>query len=242
MLERRVRVLVVDDEKDLLELMLQQFRAFGFEVRGVSSGAEAIEIIATGWPTFVVTDYRMSGVDGLQVLRACKDRSVLEPKVFVLTGFSDLDRAMLYHEGADGFFSKPFSASELRTNVQRCLLPKRQLWARSFDSDVICYRHNLASVGDLKTGQRLRLGRGGFCLEGAPKSWAQDALVQLDVGFVDKSHVDVSIQGRVLYVNEAGLRSAGVGITAVSSSGIDLLLALTGIVGLRPFVPAPGAR
>jgi DNA-binding response OmpR family regulator len=80
-----IRVLVVDDERDFLEALVARLELRGMEVRGVTSGDEALETLAERSFDVVVLDIKMPGMDGIDVLRAIR-REHAGTAVLVLTG------------------------------------------------------------------------------------------------------------------------------------------------------------
>jgi DNA-binding response OmpR family regulator len=80
-----IRVLVVDDEEDFLEALVTRLELRGMDVRGVTSGDEALETLAERSFDVVVLDIKMPGMDGIDVLRAIR-REHAGTAVLVLTG------------------------------------------------------------------------------------------------------------------------------------------------------------
>jgi DNA-binding response OmpR family regulator len=80
-----IRVLVVDDEEDFLKALVTRLELRGMEVRGVTSGDEALETLAERSFDVVVLDIKMPGMDGIDVLRAIR-REHAGTAVLVLTG------------------------------------------------------------------------------------------------------------------------------------------------------------
>jgi DNA-binding response OmpR family regulator len=80
-----IRVLVVDDEKDFLQSLVRRLELRGMDARGVTSGDEALEVLAGRSFDVVVLDIKMPGMDGIDVLRAIR-REHAGTAVLVLTG------------------------------------------------------------------------------------------------------------------------------------------------------------
>ncbi len=115
------RILVVDDEVKMGKLVAQMLERDGHTVIRTSGGREAlVEIAARTWD-LVLTDLRMSGVDGLAVLRAARERSPA-PEVLMMTAFGSAETAVqAMKAGAADYILKPFAMDELRLRVRRLI-------------------------------------------------------------------------------------------------------------------------
>ncbi|MGD9247475.1 MAG: response regulator [Desulfobacteraceae bacterium] len=107
------KIILVDDEPDILELLYGVLKGEGYAVRCAQSGVQAIELFKRESADVVVTDIRMPGMDGLEVLRTVKamDNTV---EVIVLTGYASIELAVssLKNEGAFDFLTKPVERLE----------------------------------------------------------------------------------------------------------------------------------
>ena len=121
MTESHERILVVDDEKHVRILFSRILQKEGYEVECASSGTEAIEKLANNCFDLVVTDLKMNGVDGLDVVR--KGKTVNQTMPFILiSGYGTSQTAgTAAREGADMFLMKPIEISELKLAVKKAL-------------------------------------------------------------------------------------------------------------------------
>ncbi|HVR30413.1 MAG TPA: sigma-54 dependent transcriptional regulator, partial [Thermoanaerobaculia bacterium] len=109
----RPKVLVVDDEQAILETVEILLRGEGFETSVFQSGREALDRFAEIAPDIVVTDIRMPGVSGLEVLAAVRQKDARVP-VILMTAQASLQSAMkAVNEGAFYYLQKPFGNDEL---------------------------------------------------------------------------------------------------------------------------------
>ncbi len=114
-------VLVVDDEDLLRSFLAVAIGALGVEVETASSGAEALERIRRRVPDVVVTDLRLRGMSGLELLEQARPFA-LDTAFIVVTGFGTLGDAVSAGKlGAVEFLPKPFDASTIRAAVTRAL-------------------------------------------------------------------------------------------------------------------------
>jgi CheY-like chemotaxis protein len=115
-------VLIVDDEQEIRELLKEEFEYYGAIVLEAGNGKIAAQILEDHSSDFVVTDIRMPGGDGIELLRKIKARNRDLP-VLVMSAFSDISRNEAVELGADAFFSKPFNLEKLRTTALSLLKP-----------------------------------------------------------------------------------------------------------------------
>ncbi|MEK6976688.1 MAG: response regulator [Candidatus Thermoplasmatota archaeon] len=113
---RDQRVLVVDDEPDILDTVRACLEAdLGVEVREARSGPQALALVESTAFDLILTDYKMPGMDGLELLRHVAARAPSVPRV-LMTAFPDVDLAI--NALNDGrilhFLSKPLAPEELR--------------------------------------------------------------------------------------------------------------------------------
>ena len=114
-----IRVLVVDDERDIREGSERILSRVGFELNTAGRGDEALEIIGTFRPGIVLLDLKMPGMDGMEVLQRLReiDPSIL---VIIITGYATVETAIqAMKQGAYDFIPKPFQPEQLRLVVKR---------------------------------------------------------------------------------------------------------------------------
>jgi len=115
------RILVVDDELHVRILYSRVLEKEGYKVDCVASGGEALEKLAAESFDLVVTDLKMNGVDGLEVVKQGK---VVSPKVpfILISGYGTAQTAVTAaQEGADIFLMKPIDIADLKAAVKEAL-------------------------------------------------------------------------------------------------------------------------
>jgi DNA-binding response OmpR family regulator len=112
-------VLVVEDDRELRELLRRYLERAGYVVHSTGAGAEAIRLLGSGGVQLVVLDLGLPDLDGMEVLAAARDAaSGREVPVVVLTARSSVeDRVRGLRHGADDYVTKPFSPNELVLRV-----------------------------------------------------------------------------------------------------------------------------
>ena len=119
------RVLVVDDERSMRELLAIMLRQAGHQVTLADGGEQALEALRGGSFDLVITDLRMRRVDGLAVLRATKELSP-HTVVLVVTAFASTETAVEAMKlGAYDYVTKPFKTDEIKLTIANALERKR---------------------------------------------------------------------------------------------------------------------
>jgi DNA-binding response OmpR family regulator len=117
---RQQRILVVDDDPNLLVVLAEQLRDDGFDVSTARDGQEALRRIEAGWPDLIVVDLTMPRMDGLALARQIKAQADLP--IIVLSAIDTADsKVRLLDEVAEDYVSKPYHYPELRARIQRVL-------------------------------------------------------------------------------------------------------------------------
>jgi two-component system, NtrC family, response regulator GlrR len=115
------RILVVDDDANLLRLLSLRLQKEGFDVAEAASGEEALGKLAAGLPELVITDMRMGGMDGLTLFEAINRRHPVLP-VIILTAHGNIpDAVHATRKGVFSYLTKPFEARALMIEVERAL-------------------------------------------------------------------------------------------------------------------------
>jgi len=117
------RILIVEDEVDLLRTLEYNFRQAGFDVLETTSGREAVRLAATQAPGLVLLDIMLPDIPGTEVCRQIKNDPKTRPiPIIMLTARGDeVDRVVGFELGADDYVTKPFSVRELILRVRAVL-------------------------------------------------------------------------------------------------------------------------
>ena len=116
----RKRILVVEDEGTIREVVRRYLEREGYEVREAADGYAALDILAEAEPDLIVMDLMLPGIDGLTLTRQLRQRSRVP--VIMLTARGDTsDRIRGLNSGADDYLPKPFSTRELVSRIQAVL-------------------------------------------------------------------------------------------------------------------------
>jgi DNA-binding response OmpR family regulator len=153
----RTRLLVVDDELDILELVQYNLRKAQYDVVCVASGEEALAQVRSAPPDLIVLDLMLPGVDGLEVCKALKrdTRTAAIPIVILTARGEEADIVAGLELGADDYLTKPFSSRVLLARIRAVL---RRHHAEPVAEDAVITHHGLV----------LHPGRHEVLVEGQP--------------------------------------------------------------------------
>lgn len=135
-----VRVLVVDDESNLTELLSMALRYEGWDIKSAATGNAAVKTAKEFKPDAVVLDMMLPDFDGLEVLRRMRDEDPTLPVLFLTARDAVEDRVAGLTAGGDDYVTKPFSLEEVVARVRALLRRSVQLQAEE---------SSLLRVGDL---------------------------------------------------------------------------------------------
>jgi phosphate regulon transcriptional regulator PhoB len=117
------KVLVVDDEPDVIELLEFNLRGAGFEVVSAEDGATALKKARESTPALVILDLMLPEVDGIEVCKILRRQpaTAAVPIIMLTAKASEIDRVLGLELGADDYVTKPFSPRELVLRVKALL-------------------------------------------------------------------------------------------------------------------------
>ena len=115
------RLLVVDDEETILELLSGSLRLAGFEVATAANGTEALRVAAASRPDLVLLDVMMPNGDGFEVVRRMRSHGPDVPVIFLSARDGVRERVAGLALGADDYVTKPFSLDEVLERIRAVL-------------------------------------------------------------------------------------------------------------------------
>ena len=134
------KILIVDDEEDILELLKYNLSREGYKVSCAASGEETLRAVRSGIPDLIVLDLMLPGIDGLDVARQLKNDSKTRdvPIVMLTAKGEEADIVTGLELGADDYITKPFSPRVLLARVRAVL--RRRIRESTNDTSVLQVR------------------------------------------------------------------------------------------------------
>lgn len=129
-------ILIVDDEKDIVDLLSYNLAKAGYRVEKAYDGAEALRLAQARAPQLVILDLMLPGMDGLEVCRRMRGEARMRSvPILMLTAKSEeTDKVVGLEVGADDYLTKPFSPREMVARVRALLRRSRPGEAQREDS------------------------------------------------------------------------------------------------------------
>jgi two-component system alkaline phosphatase synthesis response regulator PhoP len=115
------RILVVDDEQAVLDLLVYNLKRAHYEVQTASDGRQALDVARHFEPDLVLLDFMLPGMDGLDVCRELRRQRSQLPVIMITARGEEVDRVVGLELGADDYLVKPFSVRELVARVRAVL-------------------------------------------------------------------------------------------------------------------------
>nr|WP_297430408.1 response regulator transcription factor [uncultured Actinotalea sp.] len=177
MTEPEARLVVVDDEPTIRELLTTSLRFAGFEVFAAADGASALTLVRDVQPDLVVLDVMLPDMDGFTVTRRMRDRDQHVPVVFLTARDDTTDKVQGLTVGGDDYVTKPFSLEEVVARI-RAVLRRTRAAGEAGEENVL--RH-----GDLEMDEDSHeVRRGDRVVELSPTEFALLRYLLLNAGRV----------------------------------------------------------
>ena len=220
-----MKLLIAEDNKDISKALVVLLEKQGYSVDAVFNGNDALSYAGLGSYDGIILDIMMPGMDGIEVLKALRQKNITVP-ILMLTAKGELnDRVAGFDAGADDYLPKPFAAVELISRV-RAMLRRRS----DYQPDILQIKDVLLNKGSLELsfqGQTMRLVNREFqvleiLMENMGKIITTDSIMERVWGW------DSDVEVNVVWVTVSNLRkkftalNAPINIRAVRGIGYIL--------------------
>lgn len=133
------KVLIVDDEKEIRELIRDYLNVEGFNVELASDGKEAVEIFESDSFDIVILDIMLPKIDGMEILKIIRSKSNI-PVMMLSAKKSDVDKVLGLGLGADDYITKPFSPKELVARIKAQLRRYKEFSNSQFNKNILEFK------------------------------------------------------------------------------------------------------
>ncbi|GCE28922.1 DNA-binding response regulator [Dictyobacter alpinus] len=118
---RKARILIVEDEQDIIRLLQKRLVAQKYEVLTAQEGATALQIVEEQQPDLVLLDLGLPDISGMEVCKRLRARSQLPPIIVVSVRSKEREKVKVLDLGADDYIAKPFGLDELLARIRVAL-------------------------------------------------------------------------------------------------------------------------
>ncbi len=235
------KILVVDDEPLMQRILSEEFKDVGYEVHQASNGDAAFQIVSERDIDLIVSDMKMPGMSGIQLLQKIQSQRAVPPPMILVSAFSETKIHEAYAAGFQGVFTKPIEFEALIRAVRKRLKTMREQYIadnrKCVDGPTISC--SLPKLNEDLRNERLSLGRGGFFLQMKESFPRKGHIIQFTM-HLGESGMILEGQGIVRWVrshDEPNVKTGiGVEFLSLTPASLDLLEPL--LMNLhKPFIP-----
>ena len=196
------KILIVEDEKDIRDLIIYALEAKGYETISTDDGEKALKMVKENKPDLVILDWMLPSVSGLEICRNIRrDKNIKNIPIIMLTAkITEDDKILGLDSGADDYVTKPFSTAELASRVKAILRRternnSKKLKYADIEMDLIAHKI-------IRNGRKIKLGPKEYkllknFLEQPHRVFSRDQLLDRIWGeniYVEPRTVDVHIR------------------------------------------------
>jgi CheY-like chemotaxis protein len=181
-------LLVVDDEADLREIISSEFEFLGARVLQAENVSTAKSLLDHQKIDLIISDIRMPGATGIDLLKYVRSKSLEVPPVILITGFADITPQDAFDQGAEALMSKPFKLEDLIQRATKLVSPIDKRYGLSAEQESA----DLNLVFDEKLEHEIQIhdcsiGRGGMSIkvDGRLFKWGIGEEVAFHLNFKD---------------------------------------------------------
>jgi YesN/AraC family two-component response regulator len=230
------KILIVDDEPDLREMLEFEFEMSGADVTTAPNGREAFKLIQNSQFDVVISDIRMPGGDGVELIQSISEANMDLPLVFI-SGFADIQVDEAYQLGASGYFPKPFILQDIVNKVVSLTESPQSRWSKevNYEEADIKIERQLESLSDPQFG----FGKGGILVSKLGKMPRVDSSVHFKYSF-DLEDFQLEGMGLVKWVKKVKGEletCAGLDITNLSEESKKRFLSLVEAKCPKAYIP-----
>jgi CheY-like chemotaxis protein len=243
-------ILIVDDEPLMREMLLFSFEGTGFRSLCASNKFEAFETVRSKALNVVLSDIRMPGGSGMDLLAEIKNHNAQRPHVFLMTGFCDFSGELFINAfdlGAEAIFLKPFDINEVIRVIEDCLIPREELWRRSSErlDTHLTVEVMSGSLPSLSSKRMVNIGKGGMFIAWEENFPSVGEAVRFRVTFDQERLYPLEGTGVVRWVRdyedikEGAVFPKGIGLEFYSMDEYNRsrVLALVNSVKTKAYIP-----
>jgi CheY-like chemotaxis protein len=229
------KILIVDDEPELLEIFAIWLRRCGCTVSTAANGAEALKILESHQVDALISDIRMPIMDGLTLVRRIYEKKLLVPSIIFVSGFGDVDAREIYSLGVELMLSKPLIRQQLLDALECSLVPRDKLWLTPpTEAAAQSVSFEMPSLEEAMRSHKFELGRGGCCFL-CPQPLIVERTIDLSIRFV-KEELSLQVQGTVRW-HDSSDSHAGVAFAYVDPASRPWVLGYMQGKTLYSFIP-----
>jgi two-component system, OmpR family, alkaline phosphatase synthesis response regulator PhoP len=163
MSEKKISILLVEDEENLHEALKLNLELEGYEVTSAYDGAKALKAIQQEYFNLIILDVMLPGIDGIGIAETVRVQNNNVPILMLSAKNTSADRVLGLKKGADDYLTKPFNLEELLLRIQKLVEKNQKIEAKTSVGDKYSFGKNIidfkAQEAVNKKGQRIPLSK-----------------------------------------------------------------------------------
>jgi two-component system alkaline phosphatase synthesis response regulator PhoP len=163
MSDKKISILLVEDEENLHEALKLNLELEGYEVTSAFDGAQALKAIHQEYFNLIVLDVMLPGIDGISIAETVRVQNNDVPILMLSAKNTSADRVLGLKKGADDYLTKPFNLEELLLRIQKLVEKNKRIESKSSLGDKYAFGKNTLDFKALeavnKKGQRIQLSK-----------------------------------------------------------------------------------
>src|SRR5579871_611682 len=161
--EKKISILLVEDEENLHEALKLNLELEGYEVTSAFDGAKALKAIQQEYFNLIILDVMLPGIDGISITETVRVKNNDVPILILSAKNTSADRVLGLKKGADDYLTKPFNLEELLLRIQKLVEKNKRIEAKTSVGDKYSFGKNTidfkAQEAVNKKGQRIQLSK-----------------------------------------------------------------------------------
>ena len=163
MSDKKISILLVEDEENLHEALKLNLELEGYEVTSAYDGAKALKAIQQEYFNLIILDVMLPGIDGISIAETVRVQNNDVPILMLSAKNTSADRVLGLKKGADDYLTKPFNLEELLLRIQKLVDKNKRIEGKSAVGDKYTFGKNTLDFKALeavnKKGQRIQLSK-----------------------------------------------------------------------------------
>ena len=141
-IEKKISILLVEDEENLHEALKLNLELEGYEVTSAFDGGQALKAIEQEYFNLIILDVMLPGIDGISITETVRVQNNDVPILMLSAKNTSADRVLGLKKGADDYLTKPFNLEELLLRIQKLVEKNKKIEAKSFIGDKYSFGKN----------------------------------------------------------------------------------------------------
>ncbi len=235
------KIFLLEDEIDLNEMIAIELESKGYETITIYNPKTFIKTFSETKPDLLITDLRLPGIHGTEIINLVKNIDVFYPPIIVITAYTDISLPALYNLGAENIIYKPFQLRQLTSTIERLCTPIQE----RLQSNIENYEEFTGWIRKINIEKiyDVNFGRGGFSFLSEERMEINE-VIEFEVIFHEKKNEILAGTGilrwktsSLLSKNEKIVNKYGVEIVYLDDTNREIFISYVYNNKITPYIP-----